>query len=136
MQIKGNLTKKEGFQFISEIKLHANNSGFVKCKAINMNGSDEAVSGFYVSGKNNDNIVSMISINSKSFYLEVDNGFDIFDFDNTVILDEGKTSVIVALGEPFTMTCAASLHNYTDITWLYNGEMIANTDSKYFIVAH
>lgn len=50
-QINGTRIESEGFQFISEVQIMANQTGYVKCTATNINGTDESESAFYVSGK-------------------------------------------------------------------------------------
>lgn len=62
---------------------------------------------------------------------DVEDGFDIFGFDEKVVLDENKTLAIVAVGEPMSMTCGASSHTYTNIAWYFNGKILEDS-SKCF----
>lgn len=49
--MKGNITKREGYLFMSQFKVIPKQHGFITCKATNINGTDEAESGLFVSGK-------------------------------------------------------------------------------------
>lgn len=65
-------------------------------------------------------------------FSDVKNGFSIFGFDDTIVLDDEEKSATVAVGDPFSMTCGASNINYTNIRWQFNGEPIDSNDGKLF----
>lgn len=73
-----------------------------------------------------------VTENTSFSILDIDNGFDIFGFDDTAVVNENKTAAVIALGDPISMTCGASDHNYTDLAWYYNGEVLSIDDRMYF----
>lgn len=64
-------------------------------------------------------------------YLDVENGLDIFGFDSTINLSEDKSLAVVAEGDGITLTCGASIYNYSsEIQWFYNEELLKPDESK------
>lgn len=64
-----------------------------------------------------------------SWILDVRNGFDIFGFDSTVILNAENDEAVIAVGENVQMICGASVYNYTtDMKWKHDDKLIETSD--------
>ncbi|XP_019866136.2 vascular endothelial growth factor receptor 1 isoform X3 [Aethina tumida] len=59
---------------------------------------------------------------------DVDNGFDIFNFDELMNINENKSSAEVAIGETLSMTCAVSAKTNTDLQWFINNQLLEKSD--------
>ncbi|KAJ8949908.1 hypothetical protein NQ318_010542 [Aromia moschata] len=106
--VNATVLKTKSFEFISQVTINASQSGSIKCSASNYKGYDEAISGIFVS--------------------DIKNGFDIFGLESTVDLDEEKMVAVVARGETITVTCGASIYNYSGIEWLRNEQTLTEGD--------
>ncbi|XP_023029906.2 PDGF- and VEGF-receptor related isoform X3 [Leptinotarsa decemlineata] len=81
---------------------------FLRCTATNSIGSDVRYLEFLVS--------------------EFENGFDITDFEDTVVLDKDRSTATFAVGETIHILCGASKYEYTNVTWLSEGRELGNSD--------
>lgn len=61
---------------------------------------------------------------------DVEDGFSIFGFEETIVVDTEKKFAIAAIGDPISMTCGASNVNYTAMEWYFNGVPMVRDDGK------
>jgi FMS-like tyrosine kinase 1 len=116
-QINESSSATNGLQIISRVSIKSLNTGLVKCLARNSIGEDSLVQTLYVT--------------------DVRNGFDIFGFDSTVILNAENDEAVIAVGENVQMICGASVYNYTtDMKWKHDDKLIETSDRYRIDVSH
>ncbi|KAJ8976162.1 hypothetical protein NQ317_002050 [Molorchus minor] len=108
MEIPASNVTNDGLVFTSEITFIASNPGYIKCSAKNYLGHDEGIATILLT--------------------DVENGFDIFGLDDTIDLNAEDLVATVAVGEKISLTCGASVYNYTDLHWFLNDKVLTGQD--------
>nr|XP_023029901.1 vascular endothelial growth factor receptor 1-like [Leptinotarsa decemlineata] len=110
---QGLLLDSQGLTSKSVITVSSNNLvSVVRCTATNFNGSDEDSLDFVIS--------------------EFDNGFDITEFEDTVVLNKERSSATIAVGEAIRFLCGASKYKYTNLTFFF-GNAELKSDERFHI---
>lgn len=100
-------------------KINTTRDGNVLCRATNYLGIEDLNILYYVSGKRQLNF--SLSQYQVDFFEDVNNGFDLYDFNDGVIVD--GSNVTVAENETLSFTCGVALKKSTDVRILINDDL-------------
>ncbi|CAH0560029.1 unnamed protein product [Brassicogethes aeneus] len=106
-RVNGTTKNFRNIKYSSTITIQSFESGIVKCIASNSVGTMEHEAPFFVS--------------------DIENGFNIFDFD--MEMNVFKSLAEIALGETLTMTCGVSNTNNSEVDWFWNGNLLENNEN-------